>query len=164
MTGRLPASGIYGLLSKLLAWPFLFLQFVLPKHLLTTLVFHTTRFRTKPVKDFLIRRFIAIYKVNVEEASRSVPDGYVSFNDFFTRSLVDGARPIDSSADVVISPVDGTVSAAGTIDADRLMQAKGKSYSLSDLLMTAAPRTGASRPYILHRTTITGCIVRSMHQ
>ncbi len=123
-------------MSKLLAWPFLLLQFVLPKHLLTALVFHVARIRLRPVKDFLIRRFVAIYKVDVGEAASPVPDGYASLNDFFTRSLIADARPIDSSADSIVSPVDGTVNAAGDIESDMLFQAKGKLYSLSDLLMT----------------------------
>ena len=121
---------------KLLTWPFVLLQAVLPKHLLTALVFHIAAIRTKSIKDFLIRRFVSIYKVDVEEAALPVPDGYPSFNDFFTRQLVDGARPIDSSVNAIISPVDGTVSAAGNIVSDTLLQAKGMHYSLSELLMT----------------------------
>jgi len=123
-------------MRKLLAWSFVFVQYLLPKHLLTSLVFRLAGLRTASIKDFLIRRFVDIYDVDVEEASLPVPDGYTSFNDFFTRQLVDGARPIDSSANTIISPVDGTVSAAGKLDADMLLQAKGKLYPLSDLLMT----------------------------
>ena len=121
---------------RLLAWPFVLLQHVLPKHLLTALIFHIAGIQTKSIKNFLIRHFVSIYKVDVEEAALPVPDGYSSFNDFFTRQLADGARPIDNSADTIISPVDGTVSAAGNIDSDMLLQAKGMHYSLSDLLMT----------------------------
>ncbi len=123
-------------MSKLLAWPFVLLQFVLPKHLLTALVFHIAGIRTKSIKNFLIRHFVSIYKVDAGEAALPVPDGYPSFNDFFTRQLADGARPIDSSTDSIISPVDGTVSEAGTIESDMLLQAKGIRYALSDLLMT----------------------------
>ena len=123
-------------MSKLLAWPFLILQYILPKHLLTAIVFHIARIRTKPVKDFLIRRFVSIYKVDVEEAALPVPDGYSTFNDFFTRQLVDGARPIDTATNSIVSPVDGTVSATGNLVSDTIFQAKGKHYSLSDLLMT----------------------------
>lgn len=121
---------------KLLAWSFVILQRVLPKHLLTTLVFHIAGIRIKPIKGFLIRRFVGIYKVDVAEAALPVPDGYSSLNDFFIRELAGGARPIDSSADAIVSPVDGFVSAAGKIDVDMLLQAKGMHYSLSDLLMT----------------------------
>ena len=123
-------------MSRLAAWPFVLLQLVLPKHLLTVLVFHIAGIRTKSFKDFLIRHFVSIYKVDAGEAALPVPDGYPSFNDFFTRQLADGARPIDRSADSIVSPVDGTVSEAGTIDSDMLLQAKGIHYSLSDLLMT----------------------------
>lgn len=112
------------------------LQFVLPKHLLTALVFHVARIRVKSMKDFLIRHFVKLYKVDVGEAALPVPGGYSSFNDFFTRELAAGARPIDDDANTIVSPVDGTVSAAGNIDADMILQAKGKYYSLSDLLMT----------------------------
>jgi phosphatidylserine decarboxylase len=123
-------------MQKLLAWPFLILQFLLPKHLQTALVFHIARIPTKSIKDFLICRFVSIYKVDTQEAALPVPDGYASFNDFFTRQLVDGARPIDAAASAIVSPVDGTVSAAGNIDSDMLLQAKGIHYSLPDLLMT----------------------------
>ena len=123
-------------MSKLLAWPFLILQYILPKHLLTAIVFHIARIRTKTVKDFMIRRFVSIYKFDVEEAALPVPDGYSTFNDFFTRQLVDGARPIDTATNSIVSPVDGTVSATGNLVSDTIFQAKGKHYSLSDLLMT----------------------------
>ena len=123
-------------MRKLPAWPFVLLQYVLPKHLLTALIFHIAGIRTKSIKDFLIRRFVSIYRIDVEEAALPVPDGYPSLNDFFTRQLVDGARPIDSGANSIVSPVDGTVSACGNIESEMLLQAKGSHYSLSDLLMT----------------------------
>ncbi len=123
-------------MSKFLSWSFAFLQFVMPKHLLTALVYRIARIRLRPVKDFLIRRFSAFYAIDVEEAASPVPDGYATLNDFFTHSLADGARLVDSSAESIVSPVDGTVSAAGSIDSDMLFQAKGKRYSLADLLMT----------------------------
>lgn len=123
-------------LSVALAWPFVLLQRVLPKHLLTTLVFHIAGIRAKTIKNFLIQRFTGLYKVDIEEIALPVPDGYPTFNDFFTRELADGARPIDMANDSIISPVDGTVSAAGSIDSDMLIQAKGIHYSLSDLLMS----------------------------
>ena len=123
-------------MRKLLAWPFVLLQYILPQHLLTSLVFRLAGMRTASIKDFLIRRFVDIYDVNVEEASLPVPDGYPTFNDFFTRQLVDGARPIDSSANTIVSPIDGIVSATGKLESDMLLQAKEKFYSLSDLLMT----------------------------
>jgi len=123
-------------MSKLLAWPFVLLQLLLPQHLLTTLAFQVAGIRTRPIKNFLIRRFAGIYKVDLEESELPVPDGFRTFNDFFTRQLVAGARPIDSAADSIVSPVDGFVSATGNIDSNMMLQAKGLHYSLSDLLMT----------------------------
>lgn len=120
----------------LLDWPFVLLQWVLPKHLLTAIVLHIAGIRTKSIKNFLISRFVSLYKVDVEEAALPVPDGYQTFNDFFTRQLADGSRPIDASRDSIASPVDGTVSAAGDLDLDMIVQAKGKKYTLADLLMT----------------------------
>ena len=113
---------------------FILLQKVLPKHLLTAFIFWLSRIKTVGVKNFLIRNFVKLYDVNVEEIEAPVPDGFESFNAFFTRELADGARPIDETANSIISPVDGTVSAAGRIEDDQIFQAKGFRYSLSDLL------------------------------
>lgn len=123
-------------MSKLLAWPFVLLQFLLPKHLLTSFVHHLARVRVTPVKDFLIRRYVGLYDVDIGEAEKPVPDGYANLNEFFTRSLAAGVRPIDASPRSIVSPVDGIVSAAGQLESEMLLQAKGKRYSLSDLLMT----------------------------
>jgi phosphatidylserine decarboxylase len=62
------------------------------------------------------------------------PFAYRSFNDFFTRALRPGARPIDPDNDVIVSPVDGTVSQCGQIEDNLLLQAKGHHYSLEELL------------------------------
>ncbi|MDH4108970.1 MAG: archaetidylserine decarboxylase [Gammaproteobacteria bacterium] len=118
------------------AHAFLVLQHLLPKYLSTRLMYRLSHIETTGIKNFMIRRFTALYPVDIDEAARPVPDGYRSFNDFFTRELADGARPIDESADSVVAPADGTVSAAGRIEHDRLLQAKGHRYSLADLLAT----------------------------
>lgn len=113
---------------------FMLFQRLLPKYLLTTLVYHLARVRAYAIKNFLIRRFVSFYGVNVEEAALPIPDGFESFNAFFTRELAPGARTVDSGAATIVSPVDGTVSAVGKIDDDQIFQAKGLRYSLSDLL------------------------------
>ena len=115
---------------------FLLLQYLLPKHLLTALVSRISRIRIAAIKNRLIRAFARVYDVNTEEANAEVPQGYADFNAFFTRELKPGARPLDAIDNSVVSPVDGTVSAIGTIDEQQLMQAKGLSYSLADLLAT----------------------------
>ncbi|MBT8093459.1 MAG: phosphatidylserine decarboxylase [Gammaproteobacteria bacterium] len=115
---------------------FVLLQFLLPRHLSTALVWRIARIRTPAVKDALIRGFIRVFDVDLEEVRGEVPGGFATFNDFFVRELRDGAREIEGNADVVVSPVDGTVSAAGTIDGTTIFQAKGVGYSLADLLAT----------------------------
>jgi phosphatidylserine decarboxylase len=80
----------------------------------------------------IIRRFIARYGVNMAEAQEPDPTAYASFNDFFTRALKPGARPL-ASADL-LCPVDGTVSQFGAIDGERVFQAKGHSYTTTQLL------------------------------
>lgn len=115
---------------------FVLLQKFLPRLTLTALVFRLARIRTISIKNFFIRQFVNLYKVNVEEVKHSVPEDFATFNDFFIRELVAGARQIDAASASVVSPADGTVSAAGKIDKDRIFQAKGLHYTLTDLLAT----------------------------
>ncbi len=113
---------------------FVLLQHLLPRYTITRLFYWLTRVRLPAVKNFLINRFVGLYDVNIAEVSRAVPDGYESFNAFFTRELRDNARPVDAAEDAIVSPVDGTVSACGTIDGQHIFQAKGHEYTLNDLL------------------------------
>lgn len=117
-------------------WLSVSLQRILPRHLLTSLVHRLARVRNERVKNILIRQFVRAFDVHVEEARHTVPDGYATFNAFFIRELADGCRPIDADDDTIVSPADGTVSAAGRITANRVFQAKGLDYSLEDLLAT----------------------------
>ena len=120
------------MIARLFVW----LQFLLPRYWLTTAVRRLARIKTPAVKDLLIRRFVDFYAVDVSDVALRIPDEYESFNDFFIRQLVPGARPIDSGATSIVAPVDGTLSASGQIDANRLIQAKGLYYGLHDLLAT----------------------------
>jgi phosphatidylserine decarboxylase len=115
---------------------FVLLQRLLPKYLLTAIVFRIARIRQGATKNFLIRWFVRLYDVETTELLHPVPDGYATFNDFFIRELAPDARPVDADDAVIVSPVDGTVSASGCIRRDRIFQAKGLDYSLSDLLAT----------------------------
>lgn len=115
---------------------FLLLQRVLPKHLLTALVHRLVRIPVPVVKNLLIRGFLKLYAVNLDEVSKTVPDDFASFNEFFTRELKSGSRPIDTSNSSIVSPVDGFISAAGSIEKNALFQAKGYDYSLEELLAT----------------------------
>ncbi len=113
---------------------FAYFQYLLPKHWLTAIVFRIARIRAPRVKNLLIRNFARLYRVDVDEVRNSIPDGFDSFNDFFVRELKEGARPIDSDATAIVSPVDGTVSQAGRITQGTLLQAKGIDYSVRELL------------------------------
>ncbi len=90
--------------------------------------------RTPALKNRVIKWFIGRYGVNMSEALESEPEAYPSFNAFFTRALKPGLRPIDSGSSVLVSPVDGAISQLGRVTGDRVFQAKGQSFSLTELL------------------------------
>lgn len=121
---------------------FVLMQHLLPRHLLTALVWRIARTRTRAVKDALIRAFTRVFDVDLDEVRLDVPGGFETFNDFFVRELRDGAREIEGDADTIVSPVDGTVSAAGAIVGTTIFQAKGVGYSLADLLATDLDEVG----------------------
>ncbi len=87
----------------------------------------------RSVHQAAIGAFVHALEVNVEEAERDLSD-YDTFTDFFTRRLRDGARPIDRSSDFIVSPCDGTLGTCGRVTDGMLLQAKGRPYSLADLL------------------------------
>ena len=118
------------------AFFFVIIQYILPRHLLTRLIWRIARIRHVATKDFLITRFAAAFDVDLDEVKLDVPGDFATFNDFFIRDLKDDAREIDDDEDAIVSPVDGTVSVAGTIQASSIFQAKGINYSLADLLAT----------------------------
>ena len=89
---------------------------------------------TPALRHRFIRWFINRYGVNMSEAENSDPDAYDSFNDFFTRALKPGLRPIEGNESTLVSPVDGCVSQLGNISGGRIFQAKGQSFSLLELL------------------------------
>jgi phosphatidylserine decarboxylase len=97
------------------------------------MVFHLSRIRIPAIKDFLIRGFIRLYKVDLDEVAARTPVDFPTFNDFFTRELLAGMRPVDGDARAIVSPVDGSISLAGKIEHGQLLQAKGLHYSLEDL-------------------------------
>ena len=107
-------------------------QYLLPKQALTQFAGLVAGFKGGAATTALIRWFIQRYGVNMAEAAQPDPAAYASFNDFFTRALREGARPL-ARADLVC-PVDGTVSQFGHITEGRIVQAKGHDYSATALL------------------------------
>lgn len=112
---------------------FIILQYILPHHLLSAVMHAITRVEWVPFKNYIIRRVVELYKVDMSQAKETNSENYVSFNAFFTRELNKDARPITEGNNVV-SPVDGKVSQAGDIKNGRIFQAKQHSYSLMELL------------------------------
>jgi phosphatidylserine decarboxylase len=110
------------------------MQYLLPHHPLSAMMFGMTRVRWRPFKSLLIRGFIRRFRVDMTEALESDPALYASFNDFFTRALRPGTRPIAGGKNAVVSPADGALSQLGTIGDGRIFQAKGHAYSLLELL------------------------------
>ena len=113
---------------------FALLLAVLPHHLLSRGMHALTRWEYPPFKRLLIRWALKHYRIDLSEAVDEDPEHYACFNAFFTRALKPEARPIESSPDAVVSPVDAEVSQAGTVDDNWLVQAKGRYFTLEDLL------------------------------
>jgi phosphatidylserine decarboxylase len=113
---------------------FVALQRLLPQHGLSHLMHGLARVRRVPVKNALIGSFVRHYRPDLSEAVESDPRAYASFNEFFTRALRPGARPLDADPAAVLSPVDGTISQIGYLDGERIVQAKGHTYGLGALL------------------------------
>ena len=109
-----------------------FPQYIIPKHSLTTFAGFMANVKKTAIKNYLIKDFIKKYQVDMSEALQENPEQYASFNDFFIRHLKPDARPI-APADIV-SPVDGYVSEIGRITAGKLIQAKGRDYTVQKLL------------------------------
>jgi phosphatidylserine decarboxylase len=113
---------------------FVALQHLLPQHGISRLVLAATRSTNPTFKNSLIKLFVRGFRPDMTDAVQPDPVAYASFNEFFTRALRAGTRPMDADARAIVSPVDGTVSEAGPLSADRLLQAKGHDYTLRALL------------------------------
>ena len=107
-------------------------QYVMPKRGLTAFAGHVASRERGATTTRLVRWFVRKYGVDMGEAAVGDVAAYRSFNDFFTRALKEGARPI-AAADL-ICPVDGTISQFGRIEHDQILQAKGHRYSTAALV------------------------------
>lgn len=107
-------------------------QYLLPKLALTRLAGRFAGARAGWLTRTAIRRFVTRYRVDMTEAAEPDPDAYQTFNEFFTRALRDGARPIADAR--WLCPVDGAISQFGAIERDQIFQAKGHRYSTTALV------------------------------
>lgn len=108
------------------------LQYLLPKQALTTLAGKFASAQAGSTTTSVIRWFVGKYRVDMNEAAEPDITRYASFNDFFTRALKSGVRPIANTT--LVCPVDGAVSQCGPIERDQIFQAKGHAYSTTALI------------------------------
>jgi len=110
------------------------LQYVMPKHLISRLVGKLAAAELGSITTAAIKWFIKQYKIDMSEAAQSEPEAYTTFNNFFTRALKPGVRPLFDDKDYIVHPVDGAISQCGPIKDGQIFQAKGHEYSSLALL------------------------------
>lgn len=110
------------------------LQHLLPKNLLSAFIYRVARSERRWLKTPLIGWFAKTYDVDLSQAEHADLERYASFNEFFTRALKADARPLAGDEATVVAPADGVLTEFGAIEAGKLLQAKGRSYSLAELL------------------------------
>lgn len=110
------------------------IQYLLPKHFLSRLVGKFAAAQAGAITTIAIKWFIKRYRIDMNEALEPKPEAYKTFNAFFTRALKPGIRPISEQSNILVHPVDGTISQLGTITDNRIVQAKGHDYSILTLL------------------------------
>ncbi|MCY4285773.1 MAG: archaetidylserine decarboxylase [Thiotrichales bacterium] len=108
-------------------------QRLYPKHLLSWMMLHATRFRFTPWKNWQIRWFIRRYGVDLSVVADPAPASYPHFNAFFTRALTPGARPLEGGRGTVVAPADGTIAAVGSMRGRNVVHAKNHTYGLRAL-------------------------------
>lgn len=109
-------------------------QNLVPQQTLSEVAGYLAKSQNKYVKKAFVHTFAKAYDISLDEYARGSLDAYDSFNDFFTRELKDGQRPIDDGVDAITCPADGVVSQIGHIQAGQLLQAKGREYDVGQLL------------------------------
>jgi phosphatidylserine decarboxylase len=107
-------------------------QYLIPKQALTLLAGRIASARGGALTTRLIAWFVRRYGVNMLEAANPDVASYATFNDFFTRSLRPGVRPMANAG--LICPVDGAISQFGRIEGQQIFQAKGHHYSSTALV------------------------------
>jgi phosphatidylserine decarboxylase len=112
----------------------IFPQYLIPHHLLSVVMHWLAGCQVVWFKSLFIRFIVANYKVNVAEAAQTDLTSYPSFNAFFTRALRSDVRPVAEGSNRVVSPVDGAISQLGAINSGQIIQAKGRNYSVLELL------------------------------
>ena len=110
------------------------IQYLLPHHLLSSLVYWFMRIRIKVIKNAQIALVGELVGVDWSESKLKSASDFENFNAFFTRELAPGARPVDPDPATFVAPSDGKISQCGRLTNDRILQAKGQHYTLRSLL------------------------------
>ncbi len=110
------------------------LQYILPHHALSKMMSKLTHCENKIWKNLFIKQIIKHYGVNMNEALEQDINTFKSFNHFFTRELNSNVRPLTTTPNAIACPADGTVSQAGKINDGEIFQAKGKNFTVTELL------------------------------
>lgn len=110
------------------------LQKILPQHLITNIMGWLANIRTPWMKNWMIKRFIKKYHVDMTAAVVEDPEAYPDFNHFFIRHLKPELRPIANGDKEIASPVDGAIAQIGKISKNQLLQAKKYYFDLESLL------------------------------
>lgn len=110
------------------------MQYAMPKHFISRMVGKLAAAKAGGLTTALIKLFIKQYKIDMSEAKYPDPAHYKTFNEFFTRPLKEGIRPLAEDSDIIAHPVDGAISQLGDVVDGQIIQAKGHDYSLQALL------------------------------
>ncbi len=111
-----------------------FPQYLLPHHALSVMMSKLTHCQVVWWKNAFIKLIVRLYGVNLAEARHQSLDHYRSFNEFFTRELIENARPLSADPRSIACPADGAISQLGQIEQEQIFQAKGHHYSIDALL------------------------------
>lgn len=109
-------------------------QNLAPQQTLSEVAGYLAKSQNPYIKKAFVHTFAKAYNIDLAEYERGNLDDYDSFNDFFTRELKSGMRPIDETTDGIACPADGKISQIGTITNGQLIQAKGRDYDVGQLL------------------------------
>ncbi|MEN9681984.1 MAG: phosphatidylserine decarboxylase [Pseudomonadota bacterium] len=150
-------------------------QYALPHHFLSRLMGKFTYCENPTIKNLMIRKISTAYNIDLSDALEPDAGAYRSFNEFFTRPLKPGARPIAPEANSIASPADGFLSQKGPIQEGSIIQAKGFNYTVDALLggdeQRAAPFQGGTfatiylspRDYHRLHMPLTGTLKEMIH-
>ena len=103
---------------------------LIPRRLSSAVMYRLARVKTRFLKNAIIRAYTKITGANTDFAAEKDPCAYATLNDFFTRALAAGARPIDADNAAIVSPVDGRCAHYGAVQDGMTLQAKGLPYSI----------------------------------